>query len=132
MQLQLEKNAYVDRDFVNWLLLKIPYAVLSQLTAKKFHSARQLLKDADINIDPRRIILAGCRCMHVIELKDTFIIDIRRRVVFSSTKRTVRDLCSMIEYGNMHTPGTYVFTSAFNYIKESLPRLYSEYMSELI
>ena len=132
MQLQLEKSSYVDKDFVNWLLLKIPYFILAQLKVKKFHNARRLLKDADINIDPRRIIIAGCRCMHVVELKDVFLIDIRRRVLFRGTKRTVKDLCSMIEYGNMHIPGTYVFTSAFREVQQSLPKMYSEYISELI
>ena len=75
MRLQLYKSAYIDRDFVNWLLLKIPFVVLSKLTAKTFVRSRDLLRSAGVNVDPRRIILTACRYMYIVELKDSFIVD---------------------------------------------------------
>ena len=132
MQLQLVKSSCIDKDFVNWMMIKLPFRVLSKLTNKKFVSANRILKESRINVDPRRVIIAGCRSLQIIELKDVFVIDIRRKVAFSDTDRTVRDLCSMIEYGNMTTPGTHVFTEAFREIENSLDDLYSSYLTELI
>ena len=132
MRLQLYKSDYIDRDFVNWLLLKIPFVVLSKLTAKTFVRSRDLLRSAGVNVDPRRIILTACRYMYIVELKDSFIVDIKRNIMFGNSNNTIRELCSIIEYGNMHTPGTHVFSDAFKETIESLPLLYSEYLSELI
>ena len=132
MKLYLYKSKYIDNDFVTWLLPNIFPYIFRQVNVKILRLSNRIFEENDIPADARAVILAGIRCLHIVETKEMFIIEIHPRVFYRGTKRTVKSLCSILEYGTLSIPGTHIFSNAFNEIERDIIPLYVSYLRELI
>lgn len=130
MRLVIEKTSYIDRRFVDWLLM------LVKKTLKRSISVRKLKPIADYineNIFPmnaiqlKTILIRQIFSLHVEEVKNAFLIEpiynMKYKGVYIST------ICNLVEYGTLTVKGVFLFTNVYNYIKNNIQSIYNMYTS---
>lgn len=129
MKLQLEYNNMSDED-INFIINLIRQQVILNLNLNQLSILENYINNHKIfyNRFTKYINLSDVlqvALMHLTYKIDDKIItfQINPNAKMYNTDATIYDICKYIEYGALEIKGLYIFTKAFNYIRDNLELL---------
>lgn len=133
-------NKYIDDDFIEWLIDIIKHKIISQLDNEYIINFNNIVNDNEIfkknnpdskvKFDVRKAILISLNTLKYRKIKNVYIIDIGKDILFPNYQVKLETVCKLLNYGNTQIKGYPIFTNVFNDIRQNLESYYQQYLDE--
>lgn len=131
MKLQLEYDSdVIDTDSIIYVIDIIRQEVILNLNVAKLNVLQNYINEKKLffnksttYINLQNVIHLGLKYI-TYSISDKYItFEINPFILMPNTNAKLVDICKFIEFGALDVNGLYIFTKAFNYIKDSIGML---------
>jgi hypothetical protein len=125
----------IDARFIKWLIPYIRYEVLKNINNRqlleidRYVEESQLLENykiGNIQFNSKRILLMSINNLVFHKGKDFYTIEINN-IAYPGYAITLKNICKLVNFGNMDIKGYPIITNAFNHITDNLKRYIVQY-----
>ena len=138
MVLTIERNKYIDDEFIAWLIDKIRYEICTTINENKLDIFNEYVKENNLfqpvnnnsKFDIKQAIILSLNTLTYRKTNNVYIIEVGKNKLFPGYKVNLETVCKILDSGNTEIKGYPIFSKLFNNIKSNIVEYYEQYLDE--
>lgn len=138
MVLTIERNKYIDDDFIDWLIDEMRYEISTKINEKKLDMFNKYIEESNLfepmnnssKFDVKQAIILSLNTLTYRKTNNVYIIEVGKNKLFPGYKVNLETVCKILDSGNTEIKGYPIFSKIFNNIKLNILEYYEKYLDE--